>query len=139
MSTLLLGRGQEKRRGSTEKENDPAFVSVDEKSDSASFTGVIPPLGTPLQRTSEIQGFPWPWRRQKVDLDSIATQPSVFDDPVTLKAYQPPVEYENSHRFDPSARWTWREENVCESQYDVFETQLSFFCRLSSAKSTTVS
>jgi hypothetical protein len=114
MSTLLLGREQEKRRGSTEKVSDPATFSVDEKSDSASSTGVIPPLGTSLLQSSETQGFPWPWRRQKLNLDSIATQPSVFDDPVTLKVYQPPPQYENTHRFDPLARWTWREEKVCQ-------------------------
>ncbi|KAF9225352.1 hypothetical protein BS17DRAFT_801418 [Gyrodon lividus] len=44
------------------------------------------------------------------DLDSVATQPSVFDDPVTLEVYRPPPQYENTHRFDPNARWTWREE-----------------------------
>lgn len=54
------------------------------------------------------------WRRMatKHDLDAIATQPSVFDDPVTLELYRPPQSYENAHRFDPNARWTFREERV---------------------------
>jgi hypothetical protein len=53
------------------------------------------------------------WRRKaKHDLDAVATQPSVFDDPVTLELYRPPQSYENAHRFDPNARWTFREERV---------------------------
>ena len=53
------------------------------------------------------------WRRMaKHDLDAVATQTSVFDDPVTLELYRPPPSYENAHRFDPKARWTFREEKV---------------------------
>jgi hypothetical protein len=48
----------------------------------------------------------------KHDLDAIATQPSVFDDPDTIELYRPPQSYENAHRFDPNARWTFREERV---------------------------
>lgn len=46
------------------------------------------------------------------DLDAIATRRSVYDDPALSKHYWPTEKYENLHRFDPSARWTFREEKV---------------------------
>jgi hypothetical protein len=69
-------------------------------------------LGVPIESLG-IQNRRW-WKRSStnISLDSIATQPSVFDDPKTLEIYRPPPTYENAHRFDPDARWTWREEKV---------------------------
>ncbi|OSX66959.1 hypothetical protein POSPLADRAFT_1128288 [Postia placenta MAD-698-R-SB12] len=66
----------------------------------------VPSLGAPINQ----EGSRFFFRRPKFDLDSVATQPSVFDDPATLEVYRPRPTYENVHRFDPSARWTWREE-----------------------------
>jgi hypothetical protein len=49
--------------------------------------------------------------------DDIATRRSVFDDPHLASYYMPRPGYENSHRFDISARWTVREEKVCSLSY----------------------
>ena len=66
----------------------------------------VPSLGVPIEEKGGL------WRRSKRDLDSVATQPSVFDDPATVDMYRPSPVYESAHRFDPLARWTWREEIV---------------------------
>jgi hypothetical protein len=59
-------------------------------------------------------------RTDEHNLDAVATQRSVFDDPVTLELYRPPQSYENTHRFDPNARWTFREERVrCKFCHDL--------------------
>lgn len=65
-----------------------------------------PELGLPLQQKQF-----WWQKRGTNDPDAIATQPSVFDDPDTAEKYHPPSSWENTHRFDPLFRWTWREEN----------------------------
>ncbi|CAN8104480.1 unnamed protein product [Discula destructiva] len=60
------------------------------------------------------------WRRKK-ELSrhsEIATQPSVFDDPVACSFFAPPATYENAHRFDPHFRWTWGEELEAVSKLD---------------------
>ena len=47
------------------------------------------------------------------DLDATATRRSVYDDPVLAPHYLPKPDYDNIHRFDIKARWTYREERVC--------------------------
>jgi len=67
------------------------------------------PLAEPVDESRSLFSK---WRKPYYDLDAVATQTSVFDDPQTLEIYRPPAIYENAHRFDPDARWTWREEKV---------------------------
>ncbi|KAI0305175.1 allantoate permease [Multifurca ochricompacta] len=57
-------------------------------------------------------------RKARPDPDSVATVRSVYDDPLLAKHYWPKDTYENLHRFDPSARWTHREEQVLVRKID---------------------
>ncbi|KAG6840434.1 hypothetical protein C0991_006746 [Blastosporella zonata] len=62
----------------------------------------------------------WLFRRNinRVDLDSISTRRSIYDDPDLGKHYSPKADYENFHRFDPKARWTYREERALVRKID---------------------
>lgn len=83
-------------------------IEAELKDVSASFRNSVSSLkGSPPNKYR----FFKPWkRREEVDLDAVATQPSVYDDPAEAKLYHPHPRYENLHRFDPAARWSWREE-----------------------------
>ena len=58
-------------------------------------------------------------RRERKDPNAIATQPSVFDDPIQAQFFQPSPRYENLHRFDPSEKWTWKKETVSVPHWKV--------------------
>ncbi|PVH96617.1 MFS general substrate transporter [Periconia macrospinosa] len=61
------------------------------------------------------------WMRKEGNefFDQVATQPSVFDDPMLAPHFQPHPKYENLHRFDPTERWTWGEEMKVTNRIDL--------------------
>ncbi|KAK8137058.1 hypothetical protein PG984_004998 [Apiospora sp. TS-2023a] len=71
------------------------------------------PLGEP-QKEKKF----WFQKNQKYEPNAIATQPSVYDVPDVAIQYKPREDWENLHRFDPSARWTWGEENAVIRKID---------------------
>ncbi|BGP08289.1 hypothetical protein JCM10049v2_004136 [Rhodotorula toruloides] len=52
------------------------------------------------------------------DPDAVATQESVYDGPLAA-AYAPSDEWENKAAFDPSFRWTNREEKALKRKLDI--------------------
>ena len=129
MTTRLLDHGQFPSEASIgDKEGNLKIdVLFDDPDDPK-----IPKHGVPLDSTSRgdnevkfsrLWNF---WREPKLDLDAVATQLSVFDDKTTLEVYRPSPEYENVHRFDPLARWTWREERVSASYLMFINSHVVF-------------
>ncbi|CEQ39495.1 SPOSA6832_01045 [Sporobolomyces salmonicolor] len=70
-------------------------------------------------------------RREILDLDAVATQESVYDGPLA-SYYAPHPKWENLAAFDPSFRWTHREERrvVRKSDFYIFGWIMLMFLAL---------
>ncbi|GAV99652.1 allantoate permease [Lentinula edodes] len=56
--------------------------------------------------------------KPQLNENCIATRRSVYDNPEMAQLYWPKQEYENLHRFDPTTRWTYREERSLVRKID---------------------
>lgn len=93
----------EKRRGSHESR---APLADREDLDPASTFGQALLVWLRIRKPSTIN-----------HLDAIATQESVFDGELA-EHYQPRSDWEGIGAFDPSFRWTWREEKAAVRKID---------------------
>ncbi|KAF4908595.1 putative transporter [Colletotrichum fructicola] len=74
-------------------------------------------LGDAILRFLRIRKGP---KAEEYDLDAIATQPSIWDSE-NLEEYKEAYihpQWENKEAFDPSFRWTWREERQVRRKVD---------------------
>lgn len=112
----------------------PSSASSDKlsiKDEQLSRTSVKLPLSSQELPPSTLGSLLWRRKQANIELDSIATQPSVYDDDDYGKHNAPHPQWENLHRFDPSFRWTWRQEVKLVRKLDVriaLWAVVMFFC-----------
>ncbi|GAA5991795.1 hypothetical protein JCM5350_005427 [Sporobolomyces pararoseus] len=93
----------EKELPTTDSENSSLY-------DKSSVAPLAPALNEPSTAGDNILRYLRIRKRRAVDdLDAVATRESVYDGPLA-KFYQPHPKWENLSNFDPTFRWTHREE-----------------------------
>ncbi|TNY22145.1 major facilitator superfamily domain-containing protein [Rhodotorula diobovata] len=112
---------EELRKGGISSDDTGADSYVD-KSETSSVSGSRAPLAprsedayTPGAAILNFLGLKK--RKAAYDLDAVATQESVYDSPLAAY-YQPTEKWENFAAFDPSERWTHREERAVRRKID---------------------
>lgn len=115
MSTVYTGRRRsneiqpfsyaDARSSSSRSDDSHDHEKSDDEDEPLLVQSERPLLGSPQSERKF-----WWQRSNKLDGEAIATQESVYDDAELAKRYQPRPDWENIHRFDPLARWTWNEE-----------------------------
>ncbi|PSN64875.1 MFS general substrate transporter [Corynespora cassiicola Philippines] len=115
MSTVFhSGSGQSASPNTTDYGAIPLDKGQEKDKVNIFVTEDAPPLGVPNAE----KRF-WFQRSKAYDPNAIATLPSVYDNPDTAKQYQPRSDWENIHRFNTLARWTWGEEHKLIRKIDV--------------------
>lgn len=91
---------------------------LDSGSDKGGSAITVTAAQNDLLLAEPVESRSWWQRRTPQDGNAIATQQSVYDDENLAPLYQPRSDWENIHRFDPSARWTVNEERKVVRKID---------------------
>ncbi|GAA5819982.1 hypothetical protein JCM11251_005434 [Rhodosporidiobolus azoricus] len=116
-----LGSAHSDNEFSKSRDDDEKLPSSDTKSETTSLYDIA--AAGPLApkegaKPTLLEAFGFRRRNTVADLDAVATVESVYDGPLASH-YLPPREWESFENFDPSLRWTHREEKKVVRKVDL--------------------